>query len=53
MMPVEAGKIDYVNSGIATDVVDIKRGAKLVIGRSSLAGPGQALFLVLIAQVAP
>jgi hypothetical protein len=33
-------------------VVDIKEGQKLVVGRSSLEGPGKALFLVLIARIA-
>ena len=50
----ESGKSQYVNvSAIETDVVDVKDGQKLVIGRSSLEGPGKALFLVLIARVAP
>ncbi len=45
------GKVNYLDSGVSSDVVDIKRGQKLVIGRSSLDGPGKALFLVLIAVV--
>lgn len=45
-------KTDYVNvSGVSTQVVDVKEGQKLVIGRAS-DGPGKALFLVLIAKVA-
>jgi hypothetical protein len=45
-------KINYVDTGISTDIVDIKEGQKLVVGRSSLDGPEKALFLVLIAKVA-
>jgi hypothetical protein len=46
-------KPEYVNvSSIDTEVVDVKEGQKLVVGRSSLEGPGKALFLVLIAKVA-
>jgi hypothetical protein len=47
----EGGKMDYVDTGISTDVVDVKEGQKLVVGRSSLNGPDTALFLVLIAKV--
>jgi Bacterial type II/III secretion system short domain len=52
--PVSAGqgKIEYVDTGISTDVVDVREGQKLVVGRSSLDGPEKALFLVLIAKVA-
>jgi hypothetical protein len=46
-----AGKIVYTDTGISTDVVDVKAGQKLVVGRSSLDGPEKALFLVLIAKV--
>jgi hypothetical protein len=46
-------KINYVDTGISTDVVDVKEGQKLVVGRSSLDGPEKALFLVLIAKVVP
>jgi hypothetical protein len=45
------GKITYVDTGISTDVVDVKEGQRLVIGRSSMDGPEKALFLVLIAKV--
>ena len=45
-------KLNYVNTGISTDVVDVKEGQKLVVGRSSLNGPDTALFLVLIAKIA-
>jgi len=45
------GKIIYTDTGISTDVVDVKEGQKLVVGRSSLDGPEKALFLVLIAKV--
>jgi hypothetical protein len=45
-------KPNYVNTGISTDVVDVKEGQKLVVGRSSLNGPDTALFLVLIAKIA-
>jgi hypothetical protein len=41
----------YTDTGISTDVVDVKEGQKLVVGRSSLDGPEKALFLVLIAKV--
>jgi hypothetical protein len=44
-------KKQYVDTGISADVVDVKDGQKLVIGRSSLDGPEKALFLVLIAKV--
>jgi hypothetical protein len=45
-------KNEYVNvSGVSTQVVDVKEGQKLVVGRAS-EGPGKALFLVLIAKVA-
>ncbi len=47
-----AEKTQYIDTGIATDVVDVKEGQKLVVGRSSLNGPDTALFLVLIAKVA-
>ena len=50
---VGQGNPHYVDiSGVHTDVVDVKEGQKLVVGRSSLEGPGKALFLVLIAKVA-
>jgi hypothetical protein len=45
-------KQQYVDTGITTEIVDVKEGQKLVVGRSSLEGPGKALFLVLIARVA-
>jgi hypothetical protein len=48
----EGQKINYVDTGIDADLLDIKDGQKLVIGRSSLEGSGKALFLVLIARVA-
>ena len=41
---------DYTESGIDQDL-DIKEGQKIVVGRSSLEGPQQALFLVLTAHV--
>jgi hypothetical protein len=41
---------EYVNSGIDQDV-DVKEGQKVVVGRSSLEGPQQALFLILTARV--
>ncbi len=47
-----AGKdgTNYVDTGLNTDI-DVKEGQKVVIGRSSLAGPDTALFLVLSARV--
>jgi hypothetical protein len=46
-----AGKgVEYTDSGILQDV-DVKEGQKVVVGRSSLAGPQQALFLILTAHV--
>jgi hypothetical protein len=45
------GKMDFRDTGITTDVVDVKEGQKLVVGRSSLEGPEKAMFLVLIAKV--
>jgi hypothetical protein len=47
-----SGRQEYVDTGITTEVVDVKAGQKLVVGRASLEGPGKALFLVLIARVA-
>jgi len=47
-----AGKgTTYVDTGVSTDVVDVKEGQKLVVGRSSLDGPEKAMFLILIAKV--
>jgi hypothetical protein len=46
------GVTNYMDTGLHTDVVDVKEGQKLVVGRSSLNGPDTALFLVLIAKVA-
>ncbi len=40
----------YLDTGLETDV-DVKVGQKVVVGRSSLAGPDTALFLVLSATV--
>lgn len=42
--------VEYINSGIDQDV-DVKQGQKVVVGRSSLEGPQQALFLILTANV--
>ena len=50
--PGGQGKMEYMDTGISTDIVDIKEGQKLVVGRSSLDGPEKALFLVLIAKIA-
>jgi len=47
----ETGKMTYVDTGISAEVVDVKVGQQLVIGRSSMDGPEKALFLVLIAKV--
>jgi hypothetical protein len=47
----KAGEMSYLDTGISTDVVDVKEGQKLVVGRSSVDGPDRALFLVLIAKV--
>jgi hypothetical protein len=44
--------VEYINSGIDQDV-DVKEGQKVVVGRSSLEGPQQALFLILTAHVIP
>ena len=49
--PEGQGKITYIDTGISTDVVDVKEGQKLVVGRSSVDGPDRALFLILIAKV--
>jgi hypothetical protein len=50
--PVKMGdKTDFVDTGITTDVVDVKEGQKVVVGRGNLDGPGTALFLVLMARV--
>lgn len=45
------GKITYVDTGISADVLDVKEGQRLVVGRTSMDGPEKALFLVLIAKV--
>jgi hypothetical protein len=45
------GKVTFMDSGISADVVDVKEGQQLVIGRSSVDGPEKALFLVLVAKV--
>jgi hypothetical protein len=42
-------KFEYVNTGLNADI-DVKEGQKVVVGRSSMAGPEKALFLVLTAQ---
>jgi len=42
--------VDYLSTGIDQDV-DVKEGQKVVVGRSSLQGPNQALFLILTARV--
>jgi hypothetical protein len=47
-VPSEKGGITYVDTGINTDVMDVKEGQKLVVGRSSM--PDRALLLVLIAK---
>jgi hypothetical protein len=53
LQTLETSKSSYVDvSSVNTDVVDVKEGQKLVVGRASLDGPGTALFLVLIAKVA-
>jgi hypothetical protein len=49
---VAPNKTEMLDSGISTDILDVKEGQKLVVGRSSLEGPAKALFLVLIARVA-
>jgi hypothetical protein len=50
-VPDKEGKTSYLDTGITTEMVDVKEGQKLVVGRSSLNGPDTALFLVLIAKV--
>jgi hypothetical protein len=45
------GKVEYVDTGVTTEVVDVKEGQKLVIGRSSLDGPSTAIFLVLLTKI--
>jgi len=49
-VPTDKGQFTYVDAGISTDVMDVKEGQKLVVGRSSM--PDRALFLVLIAKTA-
>jgi len=44
-------KLEYMDTGISTDIVDVKEGQKLVIGRSSMDGPEKPLFMILIAKV--
>jgi hypothetical protein len=48
---ISNGKTEYADTGVSAEVVDVKEGQKLVVGRSSLNGPEKALFLVLIAKV--
>jgi len=48
---VKTNETTYVDTGISAEVVDVKVGQQLVIGRSSMEGPEKALFLVLIAKV--
>jgi len=43
-------KTEYTNTGIDQDI-DVKEGQKVVVGRSSLEGPAQALFVILTARV--
>jgi hypothetical protein len=43
-------KTEYTNTGIDQDI-DVKEGQKVVVGRSSLEGPAQALFVILTAKV--
>ncbi len=43
-------KTEYTNTGIDQDI-DVKEGQKVVVGRSSLEGPGQALFVILTAKL--
>lgn len=43
-------KYDYADTGLSADV-DVKEGQKVVVGRTSMAGPDKALFLILMAQV--
>ena len=50
-IPVRQGE-SYLDTGVSADVMDVKEGQKLVVGRSSVNGPDSALFLVLIAKVA-
>ncbi|HEY2018958.1 MAG TPA: hypothetical protein VGH38_35880, partial [Bryobacteraceae bacterium] len=49
--PGATTKVEYFDTGISTDVIDVKEGQKLVIGRSSLDGPEKPLFLILIAKI--
>jgi hypothetical protein len=44
------GKANYTDTGIDQDI-DVKEGQKVVVGRSSLDGPAQALFVILTAKV--
>jgi len=44
------GKTSYTDTGVDQDV-DVKEGQKIVVGRSSLEGPAQALFVILTAKV--
>jgi hypothetical protein len=51
-IPITTDKPNYLDTGI-TQNIDIKEGQKIVVGRSSLAGPDTALFLILTARVIP
>jgi hypothetical protein len=47
---VNQGKTNYTDTGVDQDI-DVKEGQKVVVGRSSLEGPSQALFVILTAKV--
>ena len=44
------GKTNYTDTGVDQDI-DVKEGQKIVVGRSSLNGQAQALFVILTAKV--
>lgn len=49
----ETNKGEYIDvSSVVTDILDVKEGQKLVVGRSSVES-SRALFVVLIGKVAP
>ena len=49
-MILSHGKTEYIDTGLSAEIVDVKEGQKLVVGRSSVE-PSGALFVVLVAKV--
>jgi len=54
-VPCGAGpdRSDRLESGVTSESLDIHAGGRLLLGRSSVQGPQQSVFLILAARVAP